>query len=259
VSAESALDGAPAALRVPAWSAIPRLAHGFFGRHGGASVGPFASLNVSAAVGDDRAAVADNWRRVGRAMPNLAFVRIRQVHGARMVRADGARSGAEEADGIVAREDGVGLAILTADCVPLLCVAPAEHAVMALHAGWRGTLAGIVAAGLDEGRRLGVAAGTWRVALGPSIGGCCYEVETEIGQQLVDRWGAMPDAWQPSGARGQLDLRAANRHILLALGVPESQIDTVGPCTACSPDEYFSHRRSGGRAGRQASAIGWAP
>jgi hypothetical protein len=129
---------------------------------------------------------------------------------------------------------------------------------MALHAGWRGTLAGIAADGVDEAQRgLGVAPEAWQVALGPSIGGCCYEVESDIGQQLVDRWGAMPDAWQPAGSHGQLDLRAANRHILLTRGVPHSQIKEIGPCTACRSADYFSHRRAGGRAGRQVSIIGW--
>jgi copper oxidase (laccase) domain-containing protein len=68
----------------------------------------------------------------------------------------------------------------------------------------------------------------------------------------------MPDAWHPAGARGLLDLRAVNRHILVSGGVPEAQIVAVGPCTACRQDEYFSHRGSQGQAGRQLSVIGWA-
>jgi copper oxidase (laccase) domain-containing protein len=75
---------------------------------------------------------------------------------------------------------------------------------------------------------------------------------------MVDRWGAMPDAWQPTGAsHGQLDLRAVNRRILIASGVDPESIEEVGPCTSCAADQFFSHRRSGGRAGRQASVIGW--
>lgn len=250
--------GAAPARRVPAWDTIPGLAHGFFGRHGGASGGPFASLNVSDRVGDDPAAVVANWQCVSRALPGLSFVRMRQVHGVGVVRVDDAQAPAEDADGMIAAAAGAGLAILTADCVPLLCVAPAEHAVMALHAGWRGTLAGIAAAGLAAAQReFGVRPGAWQVAMGPSIGGCCYEVEAHIGQQLVDRWGAMPDAWQPVGAHGQLDLRAANRRILSAHGVPEARIIDTGDCTACRSDAFFSHRRSAGRAGRQVSVIGW--
>jgi YfiH family protein len=183
---------------------------------------------------------------------------MQQVHGARVVRVEVGDQPIGAADGLLTTRSGLGLAVLTADCVPMLCVAPGDRAVMAIHAGWRGTLAGIAAVGLAEARRqLGVEPGAWQVALGPAIDGCCYEVETHIGRQLVDRWGAMPEAWQPNGAHGQLDLRAANRHILLAAGVPAAQIATVGPCTACQSAEYFSHRRSLGRAGRQLSVIGW--
>lgn len=253
-----ALGGAAPAQRVPGWDAIPGLAHGFFGRHGGTSAGPFASLNASDRVGDDAAAVTGNWQRIRRALPGLSFVRMRQVHGIGVVRVDDAQMPAEDADGMLSAAAGAGLTILTADCVPLLCVAPAEHAVMALHAGWRGTLAGIAAAGLAAAQReLGVAPTAWRVAMGPSIGGCCYEVETTIGQQFVDRWGAMPDAWQPGGTHGRLDLRAANRRILAAHGVEEAHIVDTGDCTACRSADFFSHRRSAGRAGRQVSAIGW--
>jgi hypothetical protein len=215
-------------------------------------------LNVSDRVGDAPAAVAANWACVGRALPGLAWVRAHQVHGVRVVRVTGVDPPVGEADGMLTTAAGLGLAVLTADCVPILCVAPSGRAAMALHAGWRGTLGGIVAAGLAEAEHwLGVEPAAWQVALGPSIGGCCYEVETHIGARFVERWGAMPDAWQPSGACGQLDLRGANRHILLAHGVPADQIATVGPCTSCHSDEYFSHRRSGGRAGRQLSVIGW--
>ena len=234
------------------------LSHAFFGRAGGLSDGHCASLNVSERVGDDPQAVAANWQRIAWAVPGLRFARMRQVHGARAVPVDGEAAAVEEADGMVACAGGVGLAVLTADCVPLLCVAPAARAVMALHAGWRGTLAGIVEAGVALAQQhFGVAPDAWQVALGPSIGGCCYEVDADIGRDLVNRWGAMPDAWQPAGSHGQLDLRAANRHILMTRGVPARQIEQIGPCTSCASAEFFSHRRSGGRAGRQLSVIGW--
>jgi len=248
------------ALRAAAWEGIHDLRHAFFGRRGGVSDAPWRSLNLSDRVGDDPRAVAENWTRVRSALSDLQLARTRQVHGVCVLpieRADAAA--AAEADGMITRAAGLGLALLTADCVPILCVAPAVRAAMALHAGWRGTLAGIVSAGLAAAReRHGIEPADWQVALGPSIGGCCYEVEAHIGEQLVGRWGAMPDAWQPAGLRGQLDLRAANRQILLAHGVPTSQIVAVGPCTSCREDEYFSHRRSNGQAGRQLSVVGWA-
>lgn len=247
------------ALRVEAWAGIPRLVHGFFGRHGGVSGAQWASLNVSDAVGDDARHVATNWERIRQTVSALSLRRMRQVHGVRVVKADAADHVPGEADGMVTCTGGVGLTVLTADCVPILCVAGDAGVVMALHAGWRGTLDGIAVAGLRAAQHwFDVAPDQWRIALGPSINGCCYEVEGHIGARFVDRWGAMPDAWQPAGARGQLDLRRANRAILMASGVPDAQIAFVGPCTACRSVDYFSHRRSGGRTGRQLSLIGWA-
>lgn len=253
-----AVAGVPPALRAPDWEAVGGLVHGFFGRRGGVSGGAWASLNVSEAVGDEAARVAENWRRLAPALSGLDVVRMRQVHGARVVEVGAPGAPAAAADGLVTNRPGLALAVLTADCVPILGVAPSAGAVMALHAGWRGTLAGIAAAGVAAGREwLGIDPAAWHVALGPSIGACCYEVEREIGAALADRWGAMPDAWHAAGARGRLDLRQANRRILAAAGVPEERIAAVGPCTACCGEEYFSHRRSGGCAGRQLSAIGW--
>jgi YfiH family protein len=222
------------------------------------SAGQFASLNVSDSIGDDPAAVLANWTRVGDVLPGLSFVTMRQVHGTSILRVDSPDTPIAEVDGLIEHAPGLGVAVLTADCVPLLCVAPAARAIMALHAGWRGTLAGIAAIGLSQAREwLGVSPDAWSVAMGPSIGGCCYEVEAHLGEQFVERWGAMPDAWQRAGSHGQLDLRAVNQRILMAHGVPQAQIAQVGPCTSCRPDAYFSHRRSGGRTGRQLSAIGW--
>ena len=255
----TAVCAPPPALHVAAWSRVPRLEHGFFSRHGGVSSGPWASLNVSAAVGDDTQCVATNWDRIKRSVPSLALLRMRQVHGVEVVKVAAADDAAHEADGMITGTAGIGLPIVTADCVPLLCVAPDAGVVMALHAGWRGTLGGIAEAGLQAAQNwFAVAPSQWHVALGPAIGGCCYEVEVEIGNRLVDRWGAMSDAWQPAGSHGQLDLRQANREILTVCGVPDSQIAVVGPCTSCRSDDYFSHRRSNGRTGRQLSLIGWA-
>jgi YfiH family protein len=255
----AALGPEPAALQAAGWADIPSLAHAFFGRRGGVSGGEWSSLNVSDVVGDDPRCVATNWSLAMSSWPALSPVRARQVHGVRIAKATAADRWLGEADGLITSSAGVGLAILTADCVPILCVAPEAGVVMALHAGWRGTIDGIAAAGLQAACDwFDVAPDQWRIALGPSINGCCYEVETHIGNRLLDRWGAMPDVWQPMGSHGQLDLRAANRQILNASGVPETSIALVGPCTACESGEYFSHRASHGHTGRQLSLIGWA-
>src|SRR6185436_18775914 len=104
---------------------------GFLGRRGGRSVDPWSSLNVSERVGDDADAVASNWEAVRRRLPGLRIARMRQVHGDRIVLIDGADADAGEADGMATATGGVGLAVLTADCVPILMIAPAERIAMA--------------------------------------------------------------------------------------------------------------------------------
>ena len=246
--------------RVAAWESIPRLFHGFYGRSGGHSDGPFASLNLSLQVGDDADSVSDNWRDLQRELGGANPVRMTQVHGAAVRVVSGAEFDGEagECDGLATRVAGFALSVLTADCVPILMVAPVRGAAMALHAGWRGTVAGIAAAGLAVARQeFAIEPDEWHAALGPAIGGCCYEVESTIGDELTSRWGDMPDAWQPARSRGQLDLRSANAAILARHGVAAERISRIGSCTACDHLRYFSHRRSGGRTGRQASVIGF--
>jgi hypothetical protein len=154
---------------------------------------------------------------------------------------------------------GLGLAVLTADCVPILMVAVERRVAIAVHAGWRGTLEGVARAAVESARAaFGLRPEDLWVALGPAIGACCYEVEAEIGASLESRWGAMPEAWSRAGGKGRLELRRANRQILASAGVPVGQIADVGPCTACAFEEFFSHRRSGGLTGRQISLVGWS-
>jgi polyphenol oxidase len=245
-------------LRVPGWEKVQGLVHGFFGRKGGASGGKYASLNLSSRVGDDPTAVEQNRSLVKQAAKGLKLVGMRQVHGTEVVRVSEPRQTVGSADGIYTTVEGLGLAVLTADCVPVLMVAEPVRTAVAVHAGWRGTVAGVVPAAVKVVcRGLGLSPADLRVALGPAIGACCYEVERAIGEELTDRWGTMPEAWNPDGSHGRLDLRAANRAMLLGLGVPADRIEVVGSCTSCEPERFFSHRRSGGCTGRQISFVGW--
>jgi hypothetical protein len=150
---------------------------------------------------------------------------------------------------------------LTADCVPILFLAPRQRLVAAVHAGWRGTLAGIA----EKTVRLftnqyGVAAADLEVALGPSIGPCCYEVKEDVAGPLRKKWGRWTT---PSilvkDAKSFVNLRRLNRDILRGSGIPGNHLFEVGPCTSCTPDDFYSYRRAGNETGRQISVIGWLP
>jgi YfiH family protein len=245
-------------LRVPRWDLIPQLTHGFCGRRGGLSRGGFAALNLSSRVGDEPRCVRENWRRLGAAVPGVRFVTMQQQHGAEVASVNESGLQRPAADALVTRSAGLALCILTADCVPILLVAPERRVIAAVHAGWRGTLLGIAHRAVMEMRdRFAVKASEVSAALGPAIGGCCYEVERRITDELEQRWGAMPSAITPRGAKSQLDLRRANTAILVAAGVPAPHIACIGPCTRCAAAEYFSYRGTGGSTGRQVSFIGW--
>ncbi|HEY8515280.1 MAG TPA: peptidoglycan editing factor PgeF [Candidatus Binatia bacterium] len=216
-------------LRVPGWSG--RIPHGF-------------------APADQP--VADGFH----------LVRAKQVHGTACVVADGRTpSPAGEADALLTTHPGVAVAIATADCVPLLLTADDGSAVAAVHAGWRGTLAGIAEVGVRALAERGVAPERVRAALGPSIDGCCFEIEREIAERFAqalgdETWAAWRDG--PRAGKGTLDLRAINALVLRRAGVPQDAIARVGPCTMCGGGPFASYRRDGANAGRQLSWIGVA-
>lgn len=255
---------------MPQWDDIPKLAHGFCGRRGGYSRGPFAELNLSFGVGDDADAVRENWRRVAHAVGVVPrFATMQQVHGTRVVTLRHPAEKRVEADALVTRQAGVALSILTADCVPILLVAPERHAIAAVHAGWRGTIGGIAAHAVRHlESRFAASVRNIRAALGPSVGGCCYEVDRDIVDRLEERWGAMPDAVRRGdtgdrpAAKAMLDLRRANAAILVRAGIRAADIASIGSCTRCALTEYFSYRAASaatghGVTGRQLSFIGW--
>ena len=247
-------------LRVPQWAAIPQLVHGFLNRQGGVSRGPFATLNLSLRVGDDPACVRRNWEQVSECVDGrVQFATMTQVHGAHVVTVPRGVSAIGEADAMVTAAPGTALGVMTADCVPILMVAPEQRVLAAVHAGWRGTLAGVTRQAVYHMRHaFGVSGAQLLVALGPAIGGCCYEVSPAIAADLERGWGTMPDAIHRQGRSNPLvDLRRVNAAILRGVGVEDAAITLVGPCTRCAHDDFFSYRAVCGPTGRQLSFIGW--
>src|SRR5512133_2842039 len=226
--------------------------HGFTTRSGGASSGAFASLNLGGQVGDDPAAVAENWARLERET-GLRFARVCQVHGARAVRADGPAAPAVEADVVVTRTPGVAACVSVADCVPVLLADPETGAVAAVHAGWRGTIAGAAAEGVRAlAREAGAPASRLLACVGPSIGPCCYEVSPDLAARFRAELG--PETVR-DGRAPHLDLWRANVAVLRAEGMAPERIEVLARCTSCERDQFFSHRRDAGRTGRQVAFI----
>ena len=254
--------------QVAEWDAEPGLRHGFLGRSGGNSQGSFESLNVSFAVGDDPQAVKDNYCDMKRAvgMTGTRMVTMRQRHGDNVIDVTEPCKDAGEGDAMVTDSPGVYLGVLTADCVPIACWArtPRRRLAAVIHAGWRGTLAGVAAKTVRHiESRYGASPGNLRCAVGPAIGPCCYEIGADVSDPLLQKWGDEAEAsLQRRNGSTYLDLRRLNAALLAAAGVPEDRITFAGPCTACNPREFFSYRRESkngdGATGRQASFIGWA-
>ena len=218
------------------WRAPGPYAVGFSTRQGGVSEGAYASLNLGRLTEDDAERVEENRRRlcaeIGADAERLTL--NRQRHSATVHRAHPGRRG-EPGDGLWTDEPGVPMLKLTADCVPIaIARVGGEPALTLLHAGWRGLAEGIVASGV---RALGP--GRLAAAVGPAIGPCCYEVGPEVAGRF--------DADLTRG--GRLDLWDAAERALRAAGVDE--VERVDLCTACHPELFFSHRRDGGRTGRQ--------
>ncbi|MCX7603223.1 MAG: peptidoglycan editing factor PgeF [Bryobacteraceae bacterium] len=184
--------------------------------------------------------------------PEGPFLRLKQVHSARIVDAADWREGLE-ADGLATATPGLRLAVRTADCVPLLLFDPVARAIAAVHAGWRGAALGIA---LEAVRflatRHGARAGNMIAALGPAIGGCCYEVGSEVAHQFRALFPERNDL----GTRTKIDLREALRRQLILAGLSAAAIDVSPHCTRCGGGEFHSWRRDGPRAGRMVSLIG---
>jgi len=251
-----------------------RFAHGFTTRAGGVSAPPYDTLNLGGKWGDEPAHVAENRRRLAEAVGGAPFV-ARQVHGVaiRRVRAgdDPAEVARAEADGLCTDVPEQVVGVFVADCVPVLLADPRTGACAAVHAGWRGTVAGILPAAVRAlASEFGSRPSDLRVALGPAIGPCCFEVGLEVAEAVV---AAIPEARargivlpSPRGRadKAHVDLHAANRLMLERAGVDPSAIDAVDLSVACTHHDrarFFSFRRDGAATGQQMGVIraGGAP
>ena len=290
-------------LGTPPLARIRWLVHGFSTRPGGASElaanrntsdanrnGAAENvLNLGFTDWDSRERVLQNRAQFFAALgaSNMRAVALRQIHSdiVHVVSAAETRQGEQalQGDALITREPGVLLTIQTADCIPILLADTRQRSVAAIHSGWRGTAQRVAEKTLGRMQmEFGTRPQDVIAALGPGIGGCCYEVGHEVVKEFTAKfsnardwftgpfdalengdndpnwlpWLTMrPPGHAPPAPRAHLDLIAANRAILAAAGIAPKNILSSGFCTACRGDLFFSYRREH-LTGRLMAAIG---
>jgi len=269
-------------LQASALAKIPWLVHGFSTRPGGVSdLGGEKVLNLGFAEWDIRENVLENRRRLQSALgaESLTLCGLRQIHSDVVQLFDAPPAASCRGDASATNRPGLLLAVQTADCVPILLVDPQNRAVAAVHAGWRGTLQRIITKAIGKMHmQFGTKPSDLLAAIGPSIGGCCYEVGTEVASEFRSQfpnasdwfdelrtgdepnplqWLNMkPPGHQPPPKNVLLDLHKANHAQLLDAGLHTQNIVVSDLCTACRRDLLFSYRKEAGTTGRLMSVIG---
>ena len=237
--------------------------HAIFTRHGGTSPDPWRSLNVGRTVGDDPERVEENKRRAFESLGCDPASRydVWQVHGVEVAVADAPRPSRPpipQADAVLTDRPGVTLFMRFADCVPVMLFDPRRRVVGMVHAGWMGTVAGIVGHAVKRMEQdFGSKARDVLAAIGPSIGPDHYEVGQAVVEKVRQVFGEDSSSLLPeSQGRVHFDLWQANRLLLERAGV--RQVELARLCTACEVRDFYSHRLEQGRTGRFGALIALA-
>ena len=223
-------------------------------RQGGVSPAPFASLNLGINTTDDPLNVDENRRRFFAAIhaPAHQFASSHQVHGTEILyttepgRFDGY-------DALVTNQPGLLVGVTIADCVPILLYDPNHQTVAAIHAGWRGTVGGIVTKTLEMmQQRLGTLAGQCYAYVGTCIDETSFEVGPDVAEQFAQEFKQARSA----SNKWYVDLKAANAQQLIDFGLPAAQVGISPFSTVLNNDDYFSYRAEQGQTGRMLAVIG---
>lgn len=237
--------------------------HCFTTRFGGVSKGYLSSLNIGIHRGDDPEKVAENYRILASAIGFSmdALVATRQTHSDIVLNVGRNEWGncltdtAAESDALITNEPGTALVVYTADCTPVLFYDPVTGAVGAAHAGWRGTAADIAGKTVRAMvSHYGCDPANIRAAIGPNIGPCCFETDADVPSAMVEALGQQAEACiRQSGRKYYVNLKEMNALFLRRAGVCHIEISM--DCTACQPDRFWSHRKTGGLRGSQGAII----
>jgi len=242
--------------------------HGFSTRLGGVSPAPFDSLNLGLADApgdpDEWSRVQENWRRFMQAvgLQDRRLVRARQVHGVTTISADTdadavrAEPPFSDGDALVTTDPGQALAVRVADCAPVLLADPVARVVAAVHAGWRGTVGGIVGEAIRAMQVRGARSDRMVAAIGACIGFEAFQVGGEVRQAFAAEGLELATGEDTVPGKWRVDLRRALASQLAAMGVGPERIDLDATCTVQTGETQFSYRREGARSGRMAGIIG---
>lgn len=270
-------------LQSTALNKFPWLVHGFSTRPGGVSeIDNEKVLNLGAVEWDKRENVEENKRRLKSALgaEKLNLISLHQIHSD-VVRIFDATTSTDKqckGDALATNRPGLLLGVRTADCSPVLVVDPKKRVVAAIHAGWRGTLARIVVKTIGQMQmEFKSNPKDMLAAIGPTIGGCCYEVGTEVAADFSAKFSnaseffdelrtgdepnplqwlnMMPPGHQPPPKKVLLDLKKANQLQLLEAGLREQNIFVTDLCTSCHVSHLFSYRKESTTSGRLLSVI----
>ena len=269
-------DNLPALFLLSPWTEnFAGLSAGMSTRCGGVSRGSWAELNCGLHVDDLPEHVLQNREILAMAagFPFSAWTCAEQVHGNEVAVVSEAEKGAGKdsletaikgKDALVTKEEGIVLTALFADCVPLYFFDPHERVIGLAHAGWKGTVREIAVRTIEVmNSRFGCQPRNILAAIGPSIGGCCYEADERVIREVIKLFpgqaetGEMPaGVTQKENGRFLLDLKEINRQIMIKAGILPTHIEVSKWCTGCHPELFFSHRKQNGRTGRMVSWIG---
>lgn len=229
----------------------------FTTRHGGFSSFPYASLNFGFHVGDDPLIVAQNHQLLSQKFPMKHVVFMQQVHSSHIVVIDEKFDLTTQppCDALITNLPHIALMVMTADCVPVLLYDAKEKVIGAVHAGRAGAFQGIVPKTLAQmNQYFGTKTDNVYVAIGASIGGCCYELSSD----LLDEAVSLGFLSAVDKKRKTLDVATIIDNQLYQSGVPKNHIQQDKRCTACETQEFFSYRAEG-KTGRQAGVIMLTP
>lgn len=237
----------------------PRIIHTFTIRQGGVSKPPYGSNNLAFHVGDNPDDVVKNHQKLAEEMGYdlNKLVHMRQIHSDKIVIVDPAIHDFDhppECDALITNEPALPLMVMTADCTPVLLFDPVKNVIAVAHAGRAGAVKEIVPKTIQKMcKKFGSIIDDILVTLGPSIGGCCYEVGKKIGKEVLDSDYAFA-VLQKDGSYF-LEVNAIIHRQLEGIGIPKRHIDDVNICNACENETYFSYRADQQKTGRIAGVL----